>query len=427
MLLLVSTDRIAPKRPATTRVAVVGAGMPGLATAWFLQEHGVQVTVFDRVGVAGGSTWGNAGWISPALTAPLPEPAVLRYGLRAILDPSSPVYVPPRLDARLMRFLVGFARNSTAARWRHGVGVYSPLVDRAMDAFDTLTSAGVRATSFRRTPILAAARSERELAGLVHELEAVRDLGRNIAWDALSGDELRKLEPALSGAVEVGLRILDQGSIDPGEFADALGASVVERGGVLRAPETVSRVTDTATHALVHLAGGTPEEFDSVVLATGAWVSALARPFGVRRGVSAGRGYSFSVAFDAPLSHPVYFPSQRVACSPLEGRVRLAGTMEMVPPDKPLSAKRVAAIAGSVAPLLDGVDLSSRSEVWVGSRPCTSDGLPLIGATGSPRVFVNGGHGMWGVTLGPVSGRLLADHMVTGRPHASLHPFAPTR
>ena len=101
---------------APRHVVVAGAGIVGLSTAWFLQERGVEVTVIDGVGVAGGSSWGNAGWLAPALTTPLPEPAVLAYGLKAVLSPSSPVYVPLRFDAGLIRFLAGFARNSTPRR-----------------------------------------------------------------------------------------------------------------------------------------------------------------------------------------------------------------------------------------------------------------------------------------------------------------------
>ena len=102
-------------------VAVIGAGMVGLSTAWFLQEAGAQVTVYDRDRVAAGASWGNAGWLTPALTAPLPEPAVLRYGLRAVLSPRSPVYLPLRADPTLARFLAGFVRHSTARAWRVAV------------------------------------------------------------------------------------------------------------------------------------------------------------------------------------------------------------------------------------------------------------------------------------------------------------------
>src|SRR5690349_23695937 len=105
-----STDR---GQGSPDDVAVIGAGMVGLSTAWFLQETGVRVTVYEREYVGAGASWGNAGWLAPALTAPLPEPAVLRYGLRAVLSPRSPVYLPPRADRDLARFLVSFVKHST--------------------------------------------------------------------------------------------------------------------------------------------------------------------------------------------------------------------------------------------------------------------------------------------------------------------------
>ena len=127
-------------------VAVVGAGMVGLSTAWFLQEHGIHVTVYERAHVAAGSSWGNAGWLTPALTAPLPEPAVL-----ALRGPGG---APARrrrctcrsaADPRLLRFLGGFARHSTARRWGLGMRAYAPLNRRALAAFDDLTEGGVDA------------------------------------------------------------------------------------------------------------------------------------------------------------------------------------------------------------------------------------------------------------------------------------------
>src|SRR5690606_18832339 len=116
------------------RVAVVGAGMVGLATAWFLRERGVEVTVLDRKGVAAGASWGNAGWLTPAIATPLPEPAVLRYGMRAVLSANSPVYVPPTLDPRLARFVAGFVRHSTDSRWEKAMQALIPVNARSLDA-----------------------------------------------------------------------------------------------------------------------------------------------------------------------------------------------------------------------------------------------------------------------------------------------------
>src|SRR3954453_23337038 len=128
-------------------VAVIGAGMVGLSTAWFLQEAGVQVTVYDRDRVAAGASWGNAGWLTPALTAPLPEPAVLRYGLRAVLSPRSPVYLPLRADPTLARFLTGFVRHSTARAHRRGMAASVLMNERALEAFYFLSGPAVIASA----------------------------------------------------------------------------------------------------------------------------------------------------------------------------------------------------------------------------------------------------------------------------------------
>lgn len=143
--------------------------------------------------------------------------------------------------------------------------------------------------------------------------------------------------------------------------------------------------------------------------------------------VRAGRGYSFSVETDPPARHPIYLPTQRIACTPYQGRLRIAGTMEFRRPDEPLQPRRIASMVTQVRSLLTGVDLEQRHEEWVGSRPVTPDGLPLVGATRAPGVFVAGGHGMWGVVLGPATGRLLAEQIVTGRVDPVLAPFDPLR
>ena len=172
---------------------------------------------------------------------------------------------------------------------------------------------------------------------------------------------------------------------------------------------------------------GETEQFDAIVIATGAWLGLLARDFGVKKVVQAGRGYSFSVAIDHVPNGPVYFPAARVACTPVGDRLRVAGMMEFRKPEAPLDRRRVKAIVEAARPLLAGADLDNRKDEWVGSRPCTSDGLPLIGVTANPRVFVAGGHGMWGITLGPVTGQLLAQQMATGLVPQELLPFSPTR
>ncbi|MCG3041581.1 FAD-dependent oxidoreductase [Streptomyces sp. S1A] len=408
-------------------VAVVGAGMVGLSTAWFLRDHGVEVTVYDREGVAAGASQGNAGWLTPGLATPLPEPAVLRYGLRAVLSPSSPVYVPPSASPALIRFLTGFARHSTTARWRRAMGALVPVNRLALESFDLLARGGVAEPTAEAKTFVAAYRTARERGVLLEELEHIRSAGQDIDFDLLDGDAAREAEPCLSPRIGAAVRLHGQRYIDPGAFVRALADSVRARGGEIRTGAAVTGVYDRAGGVSVELSDGTGGRFDAVVLAGGVHLGELGRRFGVRRVVQAGRGYSFSVPVERAPAGPVYFPAQRVACTPLGDRLRVAGMMEFRRPDAPLDRRRIRAITDAARPLLEGADLEARRDEWVGSRPCTADGLPLIGATRSPRVFAAGGHGMWGITLGPVTGRLLAERVATGREPAELAPFDPLR
>ncbi|MFP5335746.1 MAG: NAD(P)/FAD-dependent oxidoreductase [Actinomycetes bacterium] len=416
----------APSSGPVCSVAVVGGGMVGLATAWFLQQHGVEVTVYERRHVAAGSSWGNAGWLTPGITTPLPEPAVLRYGVRAVLSPSSPVYVPPKADPRLIRFLLGFAGHSTARAWRTAMDRLVPVNRQALAAFDVLQAGGVRAETREAAPFIAAYRTEAERRVLLGELEHIRAAGQSVEVDVVTGEQARAAEPALSEEVGAALVLHGQRFVDPGEYVHALADSVRDRGGKLAEGVEVLRVGRHGSCPAVWTGDG-PEPYDAVVLATGAWLTRLARPLGVRRLVQAGRGYSFSVPVDTVPRGPIYFPAQRVACTPLKDRLRVAGMMEFRSPDAALDPRRIAAIADAARPLLAGADLDDRQDEWVGSRPCTADGLPLIGATRERGVFVAGGHGMWGITLGPLTGRLLAEQVVTGRAPAELAPFDPLR
>ena len=409
------------------RVAVVGAGMVGLATAWFLQERGVEVTVIDRDGVAAGSSWGNAGWLTPGIATPLPEPAVLKYGLRAVLSPSSPVYVPPSANRDFLRFVTGFTRNSTMKAWKRAMGALVPVNDLSLASFDLLRDGGVAAETHEARSFTAAYRTVQERQTLLEEIEHIHASGGDITYDALTGDEARAIEPALADTIGAAIVLHGQRFINPGEYVSALADSVTDRGGKIVTGSAVTGLTETATGVRVESAGRGGEEFDQVVVATGAWLGRLARDFGVKRVVQAGRGYSFSVAVDDLPNGPVYFPAARVACTPIGDRLRIAGMMEFRRPEADLDQRRIEAIVASARPLLKGADLDHRQDEWVGSRPCTVDGLPLIGATRSSRVFVAGGHGMWGITLGPVTGRLLADQMVTGRRPEQLLPFNPLR
>ncbi|OBB27091.1 amino acid dehydrogenase [Mycolicibacterium peregrinum] len=414
---------------APAHVTIVGAGMVGLATAWHLQNHGVHVTILDKKGVAADSSWGNAGWLAPALTLPLPEPAVLSYGVRAMLSPSSPVYVPLSADPHLLRFLAGFARHCTPRAWRKAMGVFNDVNKLALGAFDELAQGGVLESTRLADPFLAAFVSEQDRETLVAEFRHVAKSGGEVDFDLLRGDEIRSLEPALGDAVRAGILLRNQRFINPPKYVASLADAVRERGGDIVTTFEVADVVDRGNAGVdVVSTSGEHKTSDHVVVANGARLTRLAKKFGVKTVVQAGRGYSFTVRPTHVPKNPVYFPVQRVACTPLDGgRFRVAGMMEFRSPDAPLDPRRIAAIVDAARPVLTGIDWNQREDEWVGSRPCTPDGLPLIGATKSARVSVAGGHGMWGIALGPLTGRMLAASITTGSVSPAMRPFNPLR
>lgn len=408
-------------------VVVVGAGMVGLSAAWFLQAEGVRVTVVDRSGIAAGSSWGNAGWIAPALTHPLPDPAILAGGIRATLKPSSPVYIPVSANPRLLRFLADFARHCTPARWRAAMAVFAEANRQALDAFDEIAAGGLAEPIKAAEPFLAAFASEADRKTLLEEFEHVRHVGVETPVELLDREAMHALVPALGDAVTCGVRLSDQHFINPGRFVNALADAVRSRGAEIRTDVDVRDIKESARGVRLEVAAGPPLDADAVVIATGTWLGSLARDVGVTTIVQAGRGYSFTVQPEHMPVAPMYFPAQRVACTPLGDGLRVAGMMEFRKPGAPLDPRRIAAIIDAATPMLTGVDWDARTDEWVGSRPCTADGLPLIGRTRSSRVFVSGGHGMWGIALGPLSGKLLAAQVARGETASLLSSFDPLR
>src|SRR5690606_27299027 len=200
--------------------------MVGLSTAWFLREHDDEVTVLERKHVAAGASWGNAGWLTPGLTVPLPEPAVLRFGIRAMLQPDSPLYVPLRADPQLWGFLIGFARHSTRSRWVAGIRAYAPVSRRAFAAFDRMAAGGVSEPVREAEPLLVGFRSRDGGRRLPGELGIPQGAGPGRRHGGAGGGGGARPGAALSENVGMAVRLYGQRFINPPRYMEALARSV---------------------------------------------------------------------------------------------------------------------------------------------------------------------------------------------------------
>ena len=402
---------------------VVGAGIVGLSTAWFLQERGVHVTVVDRTGVAAGASWGNAGWIAPGLTDPHHSVSVLRHGLRTLRDSTAPTHwsstAGTDLGAAFMQLSPRYRRSSRHRSLRATVA----LNEDCIEAFDVLIANGVDAP-VTDTPITALFRSAKEAQRMLEKVRQLENAGQPMYVTALSGEALREQVPLASPVITAGLNINGQRFVDPRRFVEALGRSVMDRGAAMHRLE-IDDVHSSDGVATVHPRRGDTLTADAAVIATGARLSGLVGRW-LRVPLQAGNGYSFTVPVDRPIPGPIYLPDVQVACTPYKGALRVSGTLEFRHRHHhPARARqRVEAISAAASSLLDGADWAARSNLWVGACTVALDRRPLIGQL-TRGVYVAGGHGMSGLAHGPVTGRLLAEQITTGKQPQALGEFDP--
>jgi glycine/D-amino acid oxidase-like deaminating enzyme len=409
-------------------VIVVGGGVVGLCVAHYLAAAGVAVEVVERAAVGSGASWGSAGWVCRSHSAPIAAPGVTAFVLRSLGRRDAPLYVRPALDPALARWALRFWRSSRRARFRRGYAALVELNRPTLELFDGLREAGVDTTL--RTP------------GLVHAFLSVDEarhhleLQRTMAGDAYqvpdgvtTGDGARSLDAALGPRVAAAYRVAGEGVVDPDRLVRSLAAPLHVHEGlaVTGVRHSGGRVTAVRTAQ-----GERP--CSAVVVAAGTWSKGLLRELGHRLPLQAGKGYSFSVRLDAAPRHPLYLGDRRVVASPMNGSVRIAGTMELSGNNRRLDWRRLVAVAAASRHYLgdwyehpdDLIGLIR--DPWVGGRPLLPDSLPAIDRLpGQSNAFVATGHGMLGITLAPATGRALSEYMLSGRRPTVLEPFRADR
>lgn len=395
------------------RVVVVGAGVIGLASAHYLSRAGHEVMVLDREAEGErGTSYGNAGMVVPSHFVPLAAPGAVLQALRWMPDPESPFHVAPRPSLDLLRWGLEFWRASAKERAERASPVLLALslasraayeeLEREIGSFG-LTTAGLLMVSATDT-------GHAEEAELAHRAAS---LGLQVR--VLDRQGVAAVEPRAGYAVAGAVHYLGDAHLDPGSLLERLRAAVLSAGGEVRHRARVERLLTRQGRVIGVDGPGLRELADRVVLAAGSWSARLAAGMGLRLPLEPGTGYSLTVTSpDAGPRLPAILSEARVAVTPLEGRLRVGGTMEMAgfpAADAPASHRRVAGILKAVGRYLPGLDLEPlrAAAPWRGHRPCTPDGLPYLGEVSSPRgLVVATGHAMLGVSLAPVTGKVVA-------------------
>lgn len=402
-------------------VLVIGGGFAGVCTAYELARRGKRVVLVERGDVASGCSAGNAGLIVPSHSIPMAAPGVLAKGMKWMFDPDSPFYIKPRFSPALFSWLWKFRGACSEERARRSTTVLRDL------HLASLALYGEIALPHSRDGLLLLYRSERGLHEGLEEARVLEQAG--IASQALSLGEIAARVPRAKPGLAGGILFPSDAHLDPLAFVRALAARAEAAGARLCTHTEVLGFIRSGRKIVGLRSAKGDLAADQVVLATGSWSPSLARELGLRIPIQPAKGYSVTLPRpESCPSLPLLLMEAKVGVTPLGDRMRLAGTLELAGLDLSINERRVEAIRRGARDYLEGLDATGPGEVWAGLRPCTPDGLPILGrAPGFDNLILATGHAMIGVSLGPVTGRLAAQLACGEKPDLDLAPLRPDR
>lgn len=408
-------------------VLILGGGVIGLACAHYLLAEGRSVRVLELGRVGGGASHGNCGTLTPSHAAPLAAPGMVGQALRWMFSPGAPLYIKPRWDPALLRWLLEAARRCNAADWRASGLAKGELLKLSRALTEDLVYGQDLDCGFEAKGFHYVFRTAQALEKQQRDLPLLAELG--IAARVLDGAELAADEPALLPGMAGAIHFPGDAQLRPDRFVAELARIVRAAGGVIEEGVHVGGF-ERGRHGIeaVQTSEGR-RSGGKVLLALGAWSPGFARNLGLRIPIQPGKGYS--ITYDRPVPaprRPLVLKERSVCVTAWDEGYRLGSTMEFSGYDAALTRRRLDALEQGAGEYLQSPVGPARREEWCGWRPMSVDDLPLLGrAPGHNNLWLATGHGMMGMGMGAGSGRLIADLISGRKPMIDPAPYAPTR
>ncbi len=393
------------------KAVIIGGGIIGLSCAYYLNKSGWDVTVVDKTDLADNCSYGNLGMIVPSHFVPLAAPGMIAQGVKWMFDKKSPFYVKPALSSDLVKWGLKFMKS---ANENHVEASAIPLMELNLlskNLYEQLASEPGFDFALEKKGILMYYKTERVGEEEIHLGEKARQMGLDV--EALNKNQLEVLEPTIDFDVLGAVHYRCDAHLHPNQLMPQLISNLKASGvefeisnsvtGILKKGKKINKVVTTQGEL----------EADIVVMASGSWLPQLTKMAGVAISLMPGKGYSFTISRpQRKLNIPAILCEARVAITPMNGSMRYGGTMEIAPFNNKINMNRVQGIVESVPKYFKNLALQMPAEkdVWYGYRPVTPDGLPYLGYAGKvENLLIAGGHAMSGLSLGPASGKVIAD------------------
>ncbi|AMJ58663.1 MULTISPECIES: D-amino acid dehydrogenase [Stenotrophomonas] len=406
------------------RVLVLGSGVIGTTSAWYLRQAGFDVTVVDRQpGPALETSFANAGQLSFGYTSPWAAPGVPFKAIKWLFEEHAPLAIRPTADIAQYRWLWQMLRNCTSARYAVNKARMVRVSDYSRDCINELRAATGIDYEGRQLGTTQLFRTQQQLDAAAQDIEVLREYG--VPYEVLDRQGIARVEPALAGKTEMlvgALRLPEDQTGDCQLFTNKLAALAEAAGVEFRFDQDIASIQSDGDRITGVRINGKLETADHYVLALGSYSPQLLAPLGMQLPVYPLKGYSLTLPITNAAMAPnstILDESYKIAITRFEDRIRVGGMAEVAGFDLSLEPRRRATLEKVVKDLYpDGGDLRQAS-FWTGLRPATPDGTPVIGATPYRNLFLNTGHGTLGWTMAAGSGRYLADLMSGKQPQIS--------
>lgn len=393
------------------QVIIIGGGVIGLCSAFYLQKAGYQVTVIERGDITNGTSFGNAGYVSPSHFIPLASPGIVAKGLRWMLSSTSPFYIKPRMSGALVRWLLTFWKQANARTVEKNI---PPLNDILQLSRELTTDIKNELGNNFRMQEIGCFMLYKSVAIEKHEIELGEDAKRlGIETRFYNAHQVQEMEPDVEVVVRGGVLYPIDCHLHPGDFMKTLKEHLQKSGVRLELNCTVTGFEKKSDRVTAVITDKGKFDCEELVIANGSWMPVIADKLGINILMQPGKGYSMTYKnIERNLRYPAILVDRRTAMTPMGPDLRMGGTMEISGLNSPLLIKRARAIfdaAKSYYPDLP-VQFMPPEQIWSGLRPLTPDGLPYIGRHSKFNNLVfAGGHAMLGLSLAAGTGKLVEE------------------
>lgn len=413
--------------PETAEVIVIGGGVVGVCSAYFLAEHVRGVIVIEKGDICSGCSYGNAGLILPSHSVPFAAPGAIGTGMRWMFNAESPFYIKPRLDPSLLLWLWRLKAASSAGRMRSAIPVIRQLHLASMALYNDLAVLSNLDFGYERTGVLALFNNRHAFKDGIEETRFLGQYG--ICTKILDPPAVLTMAPHVLPDVSGGIFYPEDAHLNPAAFVTGLARAARDRGVRFQTQTEVRGFETNGKH--VKTIQTTQGDFRAteVVLASGSWSPGVARNLGLRLPIQPAKGYSITVKRPATCpAIPLNLKEARVTLTPMGDTMRLTGMIELAGLDFSINRTRVDAILKSAQRYVDGLDALEVIEIWRGLRPCTPDGLPILGRSAAyENLIIAAGHATIGMCLGPITGKLVSELARREKPCMDLTLLEPAR